>query len=38
VAGPCAGQALERVALKVIGGCVMLAADVAVSVPEDAPP
>ena len=37
VAGPCAGQALERVALKVVGGCVMLAAEVGVSVPRDAP-
>ena len=37
VAGPCAGQALERVALKVVAGCVLLAADVEVSAPGEAP-
>lgn len=37
VAGPCAGQSLERVALQVVGGCLMLAADVEVSVSGDAP-
>ncbi|HUL19659.1 MAG TPA: Rieske 2Fe-2S domain-containing protein [Steroidobacteraceae bacterium] len=38
VAGPCVGQALERVALRVVAGCVMLAADLEVSVRGDAPP
>lgn len=35
VAGPCAGQSLERVALRLDGGCVMLADDVDVQALAD---